>query len=169
VNIKEDPHPDPEKGASGNDGEDYIEDGGYNIFGLLSHAKRQFVFWWFCGAVILAIFLALSATRFRTVHIHEVRLFGLFCWLAISWAGLLASYLFAWVLSYFWYIVCNLLFDVEENYNSVFADIRLFHDAAGLGIYMLVNSANFMPRRSPPLHHWLGPYLPESHARSISC
>jgi hypothetical protein len=124
INIKEDPHPDPEKGASGNDGEDYIEKEGLNFFDLLSHAKRHFIFWWFCGAVILAVLLALSATRFRTVHIHEVRLFGLFCWLAISWAGLLASYLFAWVLSYYWFIVCNLLFDVEDNYNTVFVDIR---------------------------------------------
>ena len=123
VNFKEDPHPDPEKGASGNDGEDSTEEGGYNFLSLLSHAKRQFVFWWFWGAVILAILLALSATRFRTVHIHEVRLFGLFCWLAISWAGLLASYLFAWVLSYFWFIVCN-LFDEGDIYNSFFVDIR---------------------------------------------
>ncbi|KAH8797545.1 hypothetical protein F5882DRAFT_395965 [Hyaloscypha sp. PMI_1271] len=123
VNFKEDPHPDPEKGASGNDGEDCTEEGGYSFLSLLSHAKRQFVFWWFWGAVILAILLALSATRFRTVHIHEVRLFGLFCWLAISWAGLLASYLFAWVLSYFWFIVCN-LFDEGDIYNTFFLDIR---------------------------------------------
>jgi hypothetical protein len=47
VNIKENPHPDPEKGASGNDREDYTEEGGYNFFDLLSHAKRKFVFWWF--------------------------------------------------------------------------------------------------------------------------
>ena len=124
VNIKEDPHPDPEKGASGNDGEDYIEKEGLNFFDLLSHAKGHFIFWWFCGAVILAVLLALSATRFRTVHIHEVRLFGLFCWLAISWAGLLASYLFAWVLSYYWFIVCNLLFGVEANYETLLVDIR---------------------------------------------
>jgi hypothetical protein len=123
VNIKENAQPDPEKGASGNDREDYTEEGGYNFFDLLSHAKRKFVFWWFWGAGILAILLALSATRFRTVHIHNVRLFGLFCWLTISWAGLLASYLFAWVLSYFWFIVCN-LFDEGDNYNTVFVDIR---------------------------------------------
>jgi hypothetical protein len=124
VNIKENPHPDPEKGASGNDREDYTDEGGYNFFDLLSHAKRKFVFWWFWGAVILAIPLALSATRFRTVHIQNVRLFGLFCWLAVSWVGLLASYLFVWVLSYFWFTVCNLLFDEGEDYNTFFVDIR---------------------------------------------
>ena len=87
-------------------------------------AIGEFVFWWFCVAVLLAILLSLSATRFRTVHIHNVRLFGFFCWLAISWAGLLASYLFSWTISYFWYLGCKLVFDEEESYDSIFVDIR---------------------------------------------
>jgi hypothetical protein len=84
-----------------------------------------FLFCWGVGAFILALPLVLSATKFRTTHIGSVRLFGFFFWLAISWCGLLFSYLFSWVLGYIWFVICqhNPLPD-SDDYETFVVDIR---------------------------------------------
>ena len=113
------------EGMSGNNVvEDTDEENLYNLFELLAAAAREFIFWWFWAAIILAIPLSLSATTFRTARIKDVRLFGFFCWLVVSWLGLLVSYLIAWCLAYLWYSICHEEWIRIDDYDTFFVDIR---------------------------------------------
>lgn len=83
-----------------------------------------FVGWWFRGAIVLVVLLALSGTALRTAHMGNVRLLGFFFWLAISWCSLLFSYITSWALGYFWFRLCQedrLNFD---DYQNFVVDIR---------------------------------------------
>jgi hypothetical protein len=87
-------------------------------------ANFGFVLFWFVGASIVAISLALSATVFRTVHIKDVRLFGFFFWLSISWCGLLVSYIISWTLGYIWFNLCQEDWLNIDDYETFVVDIR---------------------------------------------
>jgi hypothetical protein len=85
-----------------------------------------FLAWWCLGACILVIPLALSGTVFRTAHIKDVRLFGFFFWLAISWCSLLVSYIISWALGYFWFQWCQQEWPwfFSDDYETFMVDIR---------------------------------------------
>jgi hypothetical protein len=94
-------------------------------FGIwwLTH-NFPFLFCWGVGAVILVLPLVLSATKFRTAYIKNVRLFGFFFWLTISWCALLFSYLFSWVLGYIWFVICQHNWPISDDYETFVVDIR---------------------------------------------
>jgi hypothetical protein len=95
--------------------------------GLWWQSFASFLSWWSLGAALLVIPLALSATRFRAVHIKDVRLFGFFFWLAISWCGLLVSYITSWTLGYIWFDICQYnwrYWPVSDDYETFVVDIR---------------------------------------------
>jgi hypothetical protein len=82
------------------------------------------LFCWVGGAVTLAIALALTGTVFHTAHIKNVRLFGFFFWLAMSWCGLLVSYITSWTLGYVWFVICQNDWPIPDDYETFLVDTR---------------------------------------------
>lgn len=115
------------RSSSENDN-DASENGGNESDRATDNPWHNFAFlaWWFLGACILVIPLALTGTVFRTAHIKDVRLFGFFFWLAISWCSLLASYMISWALGYFWFQCCQhgWRWFFSDDYETFMVDIR---------------------------------------------
>ena len=82
------------------------------------------IWWWLLVAALLAIPLAMTATKFRRIRIRDVHLLGLFFWLALSWSSLLPSYFVAWILGEVCHLLCQEKYFNIDDYETFLRDLK---------------------------------------------